>query len=76
MLFEQGPDARLNIKMLTYQYRDSHYKYKAVSQPCYLYNRNAHTWKESLYIEIVPTVLMSSNEESHSLKKQSQRETW
>ena len=30
----------LNIKMSSYQYRDSHYKDKTVSQPSYLYNWN------------------------------------
>ena len=33
------------MKMLSCQYRDSHYKYKTVSQlPC-LYNGNPHTWE-------------------------------
>ena len=38
--------------MSSYQYRDSHYKDKTVSQLSYLHNRNPHTWKDHLYIEI------------------------
>ena len=30
------PGGRLNIKMLSYQYRDSHVKDKTVSRPSYL----------------------------------------
>ena len=42
---------RLDIKMLSYQYRNSHYKDKIVSWPSYLYNENPHSWNDRLYIE-------------------------
>ena len=48
------PGGRLNIKMPSYQYRDSHYKDKTVSRPSYLYNRNILTWKDGLHIEAGP----------------------
>ena len=35
-ILNQDPEGRLNIKMLSYQYRDSHVKEKTVSQPSYL----------------------------------------
>ena len=41
----------LNIKMSSYQYENSHYKYKTVSWPSYLYNGNNHIWKNRLYID-------------------------
>ena len=46
----------VNIKMLSYQYRDFHYKYKTVSWLSYLYNRNPHAWKDGLNIETGPGV--------------------
>ena len=42
-------DCCLNIKMQSYQYRNSHYKDKTVSWLSYIYNGNIHTWKHSLY---------------------------
>ena len=47
-------DCCLNIKMLSYQYRNSHYKDKTVSWLSYLYNGNIHTWKHRLFIETGP----------------------
>ena len=38
----------LNIKVTSFQYRDSHYKDKTVSWPSYLYNGNHHTRKDGL----------------------------
>ena len=35
-----APGDRSNIKMSSYQHRDSHYKDTTVSRPSYLYNRN------------------------------------
>ena len=55
---------RLNIKMLSYQYRDPHVKDKTVSPPSYLQHRNQPTWeRQSLYwdgaqnlpVNIIPT---------------------
>ena len=46
--------AHLNIKMSSYQYWESHYQDKTVSQPSYLHNGNPHTWKDRLYIEMGP----------------------
>ena len=41
---------RLNIKMSSYQYRDSHVKDKTVSRPSYLLHGNPHTLeRRSLY---------------------------
>ena len=45
----------LNIKISSYQYRDSHYKDKTFSWPSYLYNGNLHIWKKHLYIETGPS---------------------
>ena len=42
----------LNIKISSYQYRDFHYKDKVVKWPYYFYNRNPHTWKHHLFIEM------------------------
>ena len=43
--------SRLNIKMLPYHYRDSHFKDKTVSRPSYLYNENLHTWKNGFMLQ-------------------------
>ena len=43
----------LIMKTLSYQYRNSNYKDKMVSQPSYLHV-NPCTWKDSLYIETGP----------------------
>ena len=48
------PRGRLDIKISSYQYRDSHYKDKTVSRPSYLHNENLHTWKDSLYFKTEP----------------------
>ena len=40
--------------MLSYQYRDLHYKDTTVSPPSYLYNGNPNILKDGLYIETVP----------------------
>ena len=41
----------LNIKVLSYQHRNSHFKDELVSRPSYLYDGNPYTWKDVLYIE-------------------------
>ena len=46
----------LNIKMLSYQFRYSHYFDKMISQPYHLYNGNTHTWKDCLYIKMAPCI--------------------
>ena len=43
--------------MVSYQYRNSHYKDKTVYQPPYLYDWNPNTWKDTLYIQ-TGTVLL------------------
>ena len=52
---------RLNIKMPSYQYSDSHYRANTVfAQPSYLYNGNLHTWKDAyiyIYIHIYIYIL-------------------
>ena len=48
-----------NMKMSFYQYRNSHYKNKMVSQASYFYNGNSYTWKGGLYIKISPLNSMS-----------------
>ena len=47
----------LIIKMLSYQYRDSHHKDKIISWPSYLYNGIPHSCEEHLYIETGPSWL-------------------
>ena len=56
-------EARLNIRISSYQYRNSHYKDKAISRPSYLYNWNNHIWKYRLYIKTGPP--NSSDSASH-----------
>ena len=34
---------RFNMKVASYQYRNSHYAYKTVSRLCHIYNRNPYT---------------------------------
>ena len=46
-----GTRGHLNLKMLSYQNRDSHYKDKTLSRQSYRYNGKHHTWKN--YIETV-----------------------
>ena len=46
--------ARLNIKISSYKYKNSHNKDKTVSRPSYIYNGNHHTWKDCLCIETGP----------------------
>ena len=52
-----------NIKTPPHQYRDSHHKIR-VWWPCCLCNGNPYTRKESLYTEIIPSLLSN-----HSQKK-------
>ena len=47
----------LNMKMSSYQYKNSHYEDKMVMRPSYLYNRNPCTWKDGHYIETGPSSL-------------------
>ena len=44
-----SPWGRLNIRMSSYQYRDSHYKDKTVSRPSYLYNGNTISGKTTSF---------------------------
>ena len=43
--------AFLNIKMISYLYRNSHHKGNIISWLCYLYNGSLHSWKDGLHIE-------------------------
>ena len=45
-------EKHLNIKMTSYQFRDSHLKYKTVSHASKLCHGNFYTWKDDLYIEM------------------------
>ena len=56
------PDWRItvglfNIKMLSYQYRESHYKDKTVVRPSYLYQGNLHTGKMASLYWISPLIV-------------------
>ena len=42
--------SQLNIKMSSYQQRNSDYKHKMWSQPSYFYNGSPYAWKDGLYI--------------------------
>ena len=44
----------VNIKMSSYQCRESHYEDKTVSPPPYIYDGNIYTWKDDLYIDTEP----------------------
>ena len=48
-----------SVKIPPYHYRNSHYKGKMVTKPCYLYNGKSYNWKYGLYIEKRP--LMQSH---------------
>ena len=52
----------VNIKMSSYQCRDSHYEDKTVSPPSYIHDGNIHTWKDDLYTD---TELWSSISQGH-----------
>ena len=41
-----------NIKMPSYEYKNSHYKNKTVSRPSHLYNRDPYNGKRAFYIEL------------------------
>ena len=43
----------LNINMLSYQWRNSHYKDMMISRPCIIYNGNLCTLKDGPYIKTV-----------------------
>ena len=49
----------LKIKMLSYQYRNSHYKDKTTSRLSYLYEGNSYTRKDGLHIETAPEFVAS-----------------
>ena len=49
-----------NIKMPSYQYRNSHYKDNVVLWPSYLFNGNGYTGKDGLFIERGPGFLLPS----------------
>ena len=44
----------LDIKMTSYQYKNSHCKDKTVSRTCCLNNGNIHIWKDRLYVDTRP----------------------
>ena len=48
----QMPGGCVNIKMPSYQCRDSHCEDKAISQPSYLFDSIPYTWEDGLYIEM------------------------
>ena len=50
---------RLNIKMLSYQYRDPHVKDKTVLRPSYILHGNPIPRKDGLYIETWPNIQAS-----------------
>ena len=59
---------RLNIKMLSYQYRDPDVKAKTVSRPSYLEHGNPHTWERlSLYWDGAQAIRHISHEEKGDL---------
>ena len=47
------PGGSFNIKIMSYQYKDSHYK-DTMAWDRHIYNGNHHTWNDSLYIERGP----------------------
>ena len=53
--------ARLNKKMSSYKYRNSHYTDKTVSWPSYHYKGNPHTRKDSLILRRGPVLRKSSS---------------
>ena len=53
-LITKLPGDRLDIKMLSYQYRDPRVKDKMVSPLSYLQHGNPHTWKDHLCTEMGP----------------------
>ena len=48
------PWGGFDIKMLSYQYRNSHYEYNIVSWPSYLYNGNSQIVKDGLVSKYGP----------------------
>ena len=65
------PGDRLNKKIPSYRYKDSHYKGNTVSRPSYLYNGNSYTWKYGLQIEKGPSPFwtMPMRMLSHSISR-------
>ena len=53
-------ESDLNIMMLFFQYRNSHYKGKTVWWLSYLYNGNPYSRKDGLYIEMGPRSLLKN----------------
>ena len=58
---KQAPRGCINIKMPSYQYRNSHNKDKTVPWQSYLYYENYHSGKDCLYIETEPSLLPEQN---------------
>ena len=56
---DKSSRVHFNMKTLSCQYRNSHYKGKTISSS-YLYNMNIYTWKDSLYIEPGPKTLKAT----------------
>ena len=52
---------RLNIKMTSYRFRDSHHKDKTVSRPSCLYDKHIFTRKGGMCLESVPSTLLFSH---------------
>ena len=44
---QSGGPSQYNIKMWSYQKRNSHYRFKMVSPSYFLYNGNSYAWKNS-----------------------------
>ena len=53
-LINVDPWGHLNMKMMSCQYRNSHYKENTISWQSYLCNGNPYTRKDSLYIKMGP----------------------
>ena len=58
-----------SLKILSYLYKNSHYKNKMVSLLSYLYNgnhnKNLHSWKDGLYVEMSKHALTMWNKIPH-----------
>ena len=60
------PGGRLNIKMSSYQNRDTHVRDKMVLWPYYLWHGNPHiSGKDGLYIETGPEFLYKKKDKVH-----------
>ena len=53
----RGTGCRLDIKISSYQHRNSHYKDKTAPWPSYLCNENPHAWKKVFILGLGPCIL-------------------